>query len=165
MLDEMLLLFKNLVAEKPNSIFLFISGDDPNHILNKANDLLISTDSIRVQSAKHNEVSSYISLFTASVFFIRPTYSKKASSPTKQGELMAMGIPIICNSGVGDTDKIVKKYHAGIVIEKLEEDDFVKINWDKIPFEKELSQRGAQEFYGLENGVKNYFNVYRKLLQ
>ncbi len=165
MLDEMLLLFKNLVAEKPNSIFLFISGEDPNHILNKANDLLISTDSIRVQSAKHNEVSSYISLFTASVFFIRPTYSKKASSPTKQGELMAMGIPIICNSGVGDTDKIVKKYNAGIVIEKLEEDDFVKINWDKIPFEKELSQHGAQEFYGLENGVENYFNVYRKLLQ
>jgi hypothetical protein len=50
-----------------------------------------------------------ISLFDTSIFFIRPTYSKKASSPTKQGEIMAMGIPLICNYGVGDTDEIVKK--------------------------------------------------------
>ena len=165
MLDEMLQLFKSLSSEKPNSIFLFVSGDDANYILNKARELSISIDSIRIQSAKHNEVSSFISLFSASVFFIRPTYSKKASSPTKQGELMSMGIPIICNSGVGDTDIIVEKYQAGLVLDTLENDAFSKINWDSIPFEKERSQQGAQEFYGLENGVENYFNVYRKLFQ
>lgn len=165
MLDEMLLLFKHLLSRQPESIFLFVTGDDPNQILQKASEFQISKDSICIQSAKHNQVSSFISLFTASVFFIRPTYSKKASSPTKQGELMSMGIPIICNAGVGDTDKIIEKYDAGIVLEKLVDHEFEKINWNAIPYNKTKAQLGASEFYSLENGVANYFKVYQKLLQ
>jgi glycosyltransferase involved in cell wall biosynthesis len=165
MLDEMLLLFKSLLSKKPDAIFLFVSGDDPNHILNKATEFQIPTDSIRVQSAKHDEVASYISLFSASVFFIRPTYSKKASSPTKQGELMSMGIPIICNAGVGDTDKIIQNYQAGIVLNQLDDNEFEKISWDSVPFDKTKAQLGALEFYGLGNGVANYYSVYQKLLQ
>lgn len=165
MLDEMLLVFKSLLYKKPASIFLFVSGDDPNEILKKASELAISADSIRIQSAKHDEVATYISLFSASVFFIRPTYSKKASSPTKQGELMSMGIPIVCNAGVGDTDKVIQNYQAGIVLDQLNKNDFEKVNWDTIPFDKTKAQFGAAEFYGLENGVANYLKVYQKLLQ
>jgi len=165
MLDEMLLLFKSLLSKKQDAIFLFVSGDDPNEILKKASELAISADSIRVQSAKHDEVATYISLFSASVFFIRPTYSKKASSPTKQGELMSMGIPIVCNAGVGDTDKVIQNYQAGIVLDQLNNNEFDKVNWDTIPFDKTKAQFGAAEFYGLENGVANYLKVYQKLLQ
>ena len=164
MLDEMLLLFKSLLSKKPDAIFLFVSGDSPNQILNKVTEFQIPTDSIRIQSSKHDEVASYISLFSASVFFIRPTYSKKASSPTKQGELMSMGIPIICNAGVGDTDKIIQNYQAGIVLNQFVNNEFEKISWNEIPFDKTKAQLGASEFYGLENGVTNYYSVYQKLL-
>ena len=165
MLDEMLVLFKSLLSKKQDAIFLFISGDDPNHILKRSTELSISRESIRIQSAKHDEVAVYISLFSASVFFIRPTYSKKASSPTKQGELMSMGIPIICNAGVGDTDKVIQNYQAGIVLDQLNNNEFEKVNWDEIPFDKTKAQFGASVFYGLENGVANYFKVYQNLLQ
>ncbi|MEI9956314.1 MAG: hypothetical protein WDM90_08440 [Ferruginibacter sp.] len=46
-----------------------------------------------------------LSLSQFSVFFIKPCYSKQSSSPTKHGEIMAMGIPLITNSGVGDVEK------------------------------------------------------------
>ena len=164
MLNEMLLLFKNLLSKKQDAVFLFVSGDDPNHIIEKASELSIPSNSIRIRSAKHDEVAAYISLFSASVFFIRPTYSKKASSPTKQGELMSMGIPIICNSGVGDTDKVIHNYQAGIVLDQLNNNEFETVNWNEIPFDKTKAQFGASEFYGLENGVANYFKVYQKLL-
>ena len=29
---------------------------------------------------------------------------------------MAMGIPVICNKGVGDMDEIVIKYNSGVVV-------------------------------------------------
>jgi len=43
-------------------------------------------------------------LSNASLFFIKPVWSKKASSPTKLAELMGLGIPVFSNSGVGDVD-------------------------------------------------------------
>ena len=165
MLDEMLLAFSALLTKKPDALFLIVSGDHPDFIMEQADKNGVSRSSIRIQSATHKDVSAYISLFNVSVFFIRPTYSKKASSPTKQGELMSMGIPIICNVGVGDTDMVIKKYEAGIVLEELTSVVFSEINWDQIPFNKTLAQHGAQEFYGLETGVQRYLKVYEKIAQ
>jgi glycosyltransferase involved in cell wall biosynthesis len=165
MLEEMLQAFSALLSKKADAIFLIISGDNAEQILERADAIKIPRDSLRIQSATHKDVSAYISLFNASVFFIRPTYSKKASSPTKQGELMSMGIPIICNAGVGDTDMVIKKYEAGIVLEELTPAVFSEINWDQISFNKTLAQFGAQEFYGLETGVQRYLKVYEKIIQ
>lgn len=164
MLDEMLSVFKSLLLKKDNAVFLFVTGDNPSEIIHQAQKLDIPENSLRIQSAIHTEVATYISLFNASVFFILPAYSKKASSPTKQGELMSMGIPIICNAGVGDTDKIIEKYKAGLVIQEMNQHNFSLLDWDDIPFDKSLSRNGAEEFYGLENGVQKYFQVYQKLL-
>ena len=165
MLDEMLQAFSALLVKKSDTIFLFVSGDHPDFIMEQADKNGVSRSSIRIQSATHKDVSAYISLFNASVFFIRPTYSKKASSPTKQGELMSMGIPIICNAGVGDTDMVIKKYEAGIVLQELTPVVFSEINWDTIPFNKTRAQQGAQEFFGLETGVQRYLKVYEKIIQ
>ena len=36
-----------------------------------------------------------------------PSFSKKASCPTKMGEIMNLGVPVICNKGVGDVEEIM----------------------------------------------------------
>lgn len=33
---------------------------------------------------------------------------------------MALGIPLICNAGVGDTDWIVEKYQSGLLVHTLD---------------------------------------------
>jgi len=43
-----------------------------------------------------------------------------SSSPTKKGEIMSMGIPVICNTGIGDTDDIANKYDADYIVHKFE---------------------------------------------
>jgi hypothetical protein len=60
----------------------------------------VPSANLGVMAATREDVPTAISLFDVSLFFIRPTYSKSASSPTKQGELMGMGKPIICNAGI-----------------------------------------------------------------
>ena len=65
-----------------------------------------------------------------------------SSSPTKQGELMGMGIPIICNSGVGDVDLIVEKYQSGYVVPNVNQ-----LNLDELlnkKFEKANPEKGSK---------------------
>jgi glycosyltransferase involved in cell wall biosynthesis len=164
MLPEMLDYFKVLQSENPNAKFLFVTGENPSTILTKASEKGIDAESIIITSCRHAEVPLNISLFSASIFFIRPTYSKKASSPTKQGEIMAMGIPLVCNAGVGDTDLVVKQYNAGIVIDVLNEENYKTSLINDSCYDRTLTIKGSHEFYGLEVGVGRYLHVYRSLL-
>ena len=165
MLSEMLDYFKLLKATRPSAKFLFVTGENPSTIINKAQEKEIKLEDIIITSCRHNEVPLNISLFDCSIFFIRPTYSKKASSPTKQGEIMAMGIPLICNAGVGDTDLVVEKYQAGQVLKDLTDAAYLQSFEIEFNFIKSKTMEGAREFYGLEEGVRRYLSVYEKLVK
>lgn len=162
MLPEMLDYFKFLKRFKPEAKFLFITGENRETILPKVLERNIIENDILTVSALHKDVPGYISLFDASVFFIKPAYSKKASSPTKQGEIMAMGVPLICNSGVGDTSEIVARYNAGLVIDSFEFQD-INLIPSREKFNSTEIKAGAKEYFSLEQGVQRYLKVYESL--
>ncbi len=164
MLPEMLDFFKTLRSKDASWRFLIVSGETSQTIYSKASEKEIEQESLIITSCLHKEVPKYISLFHLSVFFIRPSFSKQASSPTKQGELMAMGIPIVCNAGVGDTDLVIEKYEAGSVLKETNPSAYEGFSFPISNFNKELTIIGAQEFYGLENGVNTYFSIYTALI-
>ena len=76
-----------------------------------------------LQPANGHEVPLFISLSNWSIFLIKDVYSKKASSPTKQGEIMAMGIPLICND-IGDTGPIMVNSKAGVLLKALSNEGY-----------------------------------------
>ncbi len=167
MLPEMLDFFRLMLSKYPKAIFLFITNEQPALILNEARNQGVPSNNIRIISANRQEVPILLSLAHAGIFFIKPVFSKKASSPTKQGEMMSMGLPVICNSGVGDSDYIVKKYHAGIVVE-----DFCEIAYlnaieqmEQAPWAPLASIRqGALDYFSLALGVQTYASIYSSLV-
>jgi glycosyltransferase involved in cell wall biosynthesis len=166
LIDEMLLFFKRLLLKKPNAKFLFISGTDKQVILAAANKLGIAASSILVKSAKRNDVPALLSLSNYSIFFIKPCFSKMASSPTKHGEIMGMGIPVIANAGVGDVEVIINKTKTGIVVK-----DFKKETLDATidtmllqASNREEIRQSAFEFYDLSSAVEKYLFVYQSIL-
>jgi glycosyltransferase involved in cell wall biosynthesis len=164
MLKEMLLVFKQIRKQNPQAIFLFVTKENRRSIWKAAEKMHLNRNSIQIVSARHTDVPAYISLFDCSIFFICPTFSKKASSPTKQGELMAMGIPLICNAGVGDTEMIVRKYKSGIVLDDISKVALENFSLDLSTFDKSSTLNGAKEYFGLENGVASYTSIYRELI-
>lgn len=164
MLPEMLEFYAELRQQKSKSKFLFISREPKENIVQLAQEKGIPAAEIIVTGTTHNEVPIYLSLFDFSLFFIRPTFSKKASSPTKQGELMALGIPIICNAGVGDTDTIIKEANAGIVLDKLDKKSYQTTSLHPSDYNKNEIRKGAEKWYSLKNGVEHYFRVYQSVL-
>lgn len=166
MADEMLDFFITYKKRHANAVFLFITPDSKEHIHQLCNAKNINLNSVFVTSAQRYEVPLYASLSTFSLFFIKPAYSKKASSPTKQAELMGLGIPIVCNHGVGDTSRIVEKYQSGVVVKEFSEEAYLEaINeMEKRHFNKNELRAGAIDYFDLELGVERYAGVYEKLI-
>ncbi len=164
--DEMLLFFKRLIMLKKDAIFLIISQNDKKFILDRLKYFSIDYNNIRIVSAERNIVPYYLSLSTVSVFFIKKCYSKIASSPTKLGEILGMGIPIICNSGIGDVDFILKANKCGFLVENCLENDYSaileSISNDNI-FDRDVIVKVAKENFSLIEGVNKYFDIYKIL--
>lgn len=165
MLPEMMDYFKELQAEKPNAKFLFVTAESEERLKEVAKEKGIDPSAITVISVLHHEVPHYISLMNASIFFIKPSYSKKASSPTKQGEIMAMGVPLICNSNVGDTDLIVSNYKAGKVIDAFDIQTYKDNLIDPNEFDSKEIAAGAKDYFALSEGVNRFLDVYAKIYE
>lgn len=168
LLDEMMQFFSLLLQKHPNAVFLFITRENPATILKAATAFNVPHERIRIRAAAREEIPALLSLSQASVFFILPSFSKTASSPTKQAEIMGMGIPLICNSGVGDTDYVVNKYRCGISVDLSDPD---ALNRAVSAFESldtlnpESIRAGASEFYALSTGISRYREYYEKILK
>lgn len=167
MLPEMLDFFCILLKEKPNAIFFFVTKEAPESILSICQEKGIPIDNIRIASAQRQEVPSYISLFDWSIFFIKPVFSKQASSPTKQGELMSMGVPIICNTSIGDTDQIVKEFNSGVLVNEFNDPSYMQAITEMNHYNKDsvLLREGSIKYFGLQEGIRTYSSVYSKCLE
>ena len=167
LINEMMTFFKTISQTVPRAKFLFISPHQHQQIYRLASNAGISDDKLVVIHAQRNEVPALLSFSDYSVFFIKPCYSKQASSPTKHGEIMAMGIPVITNSGVGDVAEIIKKYNSGVILKSLTEPDYLKtakLFTQKNAFDKIAIRNGAKQYFALEDAVSKYRNIYDLIL-
>lgn len=163
MLDEMMEFFSVLKLNKPTARFLFVTKDEHDRIIHTAEKFGVR-DAILIRPGARHEIPALISLCDYSLFFILPSYSKKASSPTKQAEIMAMGKPIICNTNVGDTDKILLDYKSGILVNEFNKTAYLQtIEQMSSPYIAEEIIFGANDYFSLESGVNKYAAVYSKL--
>ncbi len=167
MLNEMLDFFKLLQQKMNDACFLFITKENPETILNAAFLKDLKPDSIRIIAAERNEIPPLLLISTASIFFIRPGFSKKASSPTKLGESLATGLPIISNSGVGDNDYFMSNNHCGWIVNSFDEMNYKEvineIQKNAFPKSDEIRKVG-EKYFSLQRAVEIYDGVYKQLL-
>jgi glycosyltransferase involved in cell wall biosynthesis len=167
LVDEMMQFCKILADRMPSTKFLFISPHRHEVIRMAAATHWINPARIIIKKASRLEVPKLLSLSQYSIFFIKPCYSKQSSSPTKHGEIMAMGIPLITNSGVGDVETITNRYNAGIIINEFTGQELTRAV-EKIVsgtgFNIDDIRQGAKEFYSLEKAVEKYIDIYNSIL-
>ncbi len=168
MLPEMLQFFGLLLEKKPHAIFLIISPDKPEQILNEVKKQLpdIAPGKIVIEKAERKDVPAWASLSDLSLFFIRPLYSKKASSPTKMAELMGLGIPLVCNAGVGDVESVLRSGGNGLIINSLSKEEMsrsiAQID-ELLKANRNNNIHCARAMFSLEEGVRRYEKIYARL--
>ena len=164
---EMLQFCKLLSNRIPAAKFLFISPHRHEEIRAIAGRYGIPEDKILVKKASRVQVPAMLSLSSYSIFFIKPCYSKQSSSPTKHGEIMAMGIPVITNGGVGDVAEIVQSCKSGIVIDEFTDAAFeAAINevMNHKAYDAASIRAGAIKWYALDNAIEKYTRIYKSIL-
>ena len=165
MLSEMLEFFKTLNHSNPNAHFLFLTADEPSMVFDEAYKMRIPKSQIRVKKASRKEVPLWASVGNASLFFIRPLFSKKASSPTKMGELMSLGMPLICNNQVGDVEQILRDGGNGIILNAFNTAAYEKaiLELDEVlALNPQNSIDCAYKYYSLKNGIELYLSIYNR---
>ena len=169
MLSEMLDFIKTAWALKGKVKFLILTRSDTLYAKALLKEKGLNDGLVEIKKALHEEVPRYLRENDASIFFIRPTFSKKFSCPTKFAESLSAGIPVITNSGIGDLDGFIKKYSVGATVDNFSASDYERaVNNIFVMLEerKALSERcrnlSLKEF-SLESGVDKYVEVYEAM--
>lgn len=124
---------------------------------------------LAITSASFEEMPRYIRLFDAGLFFIKPSFSKRASAATKLAEFLGCGVPVIINDGVGDSGTIVRDGHVGLVLSSLDVAGFDAALAQvrsvlSDPAMPKRCRRVATDVFDLDAGVERYRRVYRQLI-
>jgi glycosyltransferase involved in cell wall biosynthesis len=167
MTEEMFRFFVHLQKRHPEYVLLVLTKDDARAVQAEATACGVLPGNIIVKYAIRTELPIYLALSTCSIFFIRNTFSKIASSPTKHAELMGMGIPVICND-IGDTGALINRTGTGLLIDEFGtkhlEDVVAAIpNVEQLP--KAHIRRCAEDLFDLQSGVQKYLQVYQQMFQ
>jgi glycosyltransferase involved in cell wall biosynthesis len=166
LIKEMIDFFSEAKKLNENSIFCIVTRDEAYHYLEYARNSGIPMNDICVYSASRFEVPKYIAAADAGIFFIRPAYSKIASSPVKQGEMMTMGLPVFALSGTGDSDKIITSYKAGILVYGTNQLAYQKAlnEWNNSTFSPENIRNDATSYFSLHKGINQYKQIYLSIV-
>jgi len=162
-LDQELVFFNALSALDSSWYFLILTKDT---VAAKAivNSTQLISSRVIIHSAPHHEVPSYLNLAQASIQFIEPAFSKRASSPVKLGESLAMGVPVISNVGIGDSQALIQEGLAGICINSWDDIPSSVTDFQRMRFDSNAIRTYAIRTLGLEQGIIAYQQVYTKML-
>ncbi len=166
--DEVLECFKELQKARPDARLLIVNRGGHEYIQGRLRAVGVPMDSVRLYSADYREIPEYIHCMDATAFFIKPTFSKKSSAPTRLGEFLGCGIPCLVNAGVGDMDAVVSRDRVGVVMSEFSPEAWMAAVDELLRLSAEEGLRTrcvevAQRHFALERGVASYRRIYRVL--
>jgi glycosyltransferase involved in cell wall biosynthesis len=170
--DKLTAFIKTAYEKIPDSFFKLIisSGAEAMEEFIAANKF--RRDRFEIKFVPHREIPEAIKDADIAFFFIPQQYSKIASSPTKMGEMLSAGLPVITGSRIGDVDELVKKNRIGIILEDFDEKAIVNSLSGVIQMCRNEQQalmdrclETADDYFSLEKGIRKYEEIYATLIQ
>jgi glycosyltransferase involved in cell wall biosynthesis len=124
--EKMADFFASFRQRKPDAHLLWLTTGSHDRVRELMSSRNVGSESFSVLSVPSASVASYLAAADAGLAFIKRCISKVASSPTKNGEYLACGLPLIINAGVGDSDALINDWKAGALIENFTDEDYAE---------------------------------------
>ena len=168
MFDEMVEFFKAIKSIEPKAYFLLLNKNEHDYAQRVLKGHGILPQDYMIKAVSPDMVYKYLWASDIGVFFIKPSFSKQSSSPTKLAEYLACGLPVIGNAGVGDTEEIMLENNLGSIVYKFEETEYKRAFERAMQLMKDPDfEKRAQEFVkaslSVEVGVERYKGIYEGL--
>jgi glycosyltransferase involved in cell wall biosynthesis len=168
---EMARFFAVARRERPRLFFLIVTQGERADVIAELERHGIPPSDYEVTRAEPAQLGRYLAAADYGISFIRPSFSKISSSPTKVGEYLAAGLPIVSTSGIGDVDALLGEYAVGVLAKDFSRaglraaaQDLEELAAD--PGTAERCRRAAAERLSLSKvGVPRYDALYRQVAE
>jgi glycosyltransferase involved in cell wall biosynthesis len=89
-----------------------------------------------------------------------------SATPTKVGEFLACGRPVLVNAGLGDLDTLLPKHDAGVIVRSRSDDELDRVvdEIERLVDDPETPRRCralAEEHFDVDRGVQKLVEAYR----
>lgn len=118
--DAELKLFKQLSLLKRNIKFLFLNKGQHDLIRSFINKYELESSLCKIVGVDFDQVIKYLNISDLCVFFIKPSFAKQASAPTKFAELVASHLYSVTNTNYGDMTYYLNSYNVGLLVDLAE---------------------------------------------
>lgn len=168
MIEEMVDFFNEAKKQIDNLHFLILTNSNEKIVKEVFNEKEVGTENYTILRLDPIDMPIYLSIADFSIAFIKPCFSKKASSPIKFAEYLTVGLPLVTNSGIGDSDKMITE-NVGYVTKDFKLDEYKRAitNIMKLLRKRDETKRACYEvvekYMTLESGVASYYKVYKRL--
>ena len=168
--DEMADFLKVFREQDPSLYVIFLTQSSPDLIVPKLRERGFAESDYFVGKVPTTEVPLYLCASDLALSFIRASYSKLSTSPTKLAEYLAIGLPVVCSPNIGDVDEMITNQKIGTLLTGFTKKHYLEAisEIETLRAEGDLAARCRQtakskfDLYSV-GGVK-YKRLYRKLL-
>jgi glycosyltransferase involved in cell wall biosynthesis len=168
--EKMVDFFAALLKGNQEAHLLWLTNGSPDRVRELMRSRHVETKNFSVLSVAPAEVPSYLAAADAGLSFIKRCISKIASSPTKNGEYLACGLPLVINAGVGDSDALIDDWNAGVLIEEFVDREYAEAGRaiEAMVARPEVRQKArtvAEQLFDLNTiGTERYVSLYERVL-
>ncbi len=165
---ETLAYLARLAHAWPRARVLVVTREDHAAFRRDARAAGIAEDALVLTEAAFADMPAHVRLMDVGVFFIKPCFSKIASAATKLAELLATGVPVVINDGIGDSGRIVRDHDVGVVLPATTPDACEASLPDvrRVVDDPGVGMRcvaTARKLFSLDEGVARYAALYGRL--
>jgi glycosyltransferase involved in cell wall biosynthesis len=170
MTDEMTDFLAVAHEQDPATFSMILTQSPRKMVIDRMSRPGIEPKNFLVTEVAPDEVPRYLKAADMAISFIKPCYSKQASSPTKIAEYLASGLPVVCNAGVGDLDKLIAENRVGVLLREFSPSAYLKAlnEINVMRGDEKLSEHlrcVAQEQFDLVDvGRTRYRRLYERLV-
>lgn len=166
--DETLSYLALLARRLPRMTALIVTREDHESLRDAALRAGIPPGQVVLRRASFEEMPALIALMDVGVFFVKPRFSMRAAAPTKLGEFLACGVPVVIAGPIGDAGEIVRRGRVGLVLDGAHEEEHERsvaalrdlLADDDTP--NRCRWVAAAEF-SIDRAVAAYDNLYQRL--
>lgn len=166
-IDPILQLYKDLRNKFGHIRLLFINKDSHKYIKQKIDKLGLKKESIEIVRVDFLDIPNALKKIDFGCFYAKDNLSIKGSMPTKLGEFLACGVPVICNPINSDVTQLIQDNKVGIISSFKSPIDLETLHNQMLQLSKSTETRDhcrriAESYFSIENGIKKYEEVYSK---
>jgi glycosyltransferase involved in cell wall biosynthesis len=168
-LDWLSAFFACAEAHDPEVRFTVTTRDDPIQVRLRLGGSASFQERLTIEPSAPDLVHEILQRQIASVMFFAEGPGKIGSSPTRMGEVLGCGVPVVTNSGVGDVARIIREYRVGVLAAGPNPSE-MEVAWNdlqdllKDPNLSERCRHAAESVFSLESGTQAYNALYRAVL-